>query len=117
MKITVNNKQYELEDLLIKGLSAEEQETTVNISRADDFLTVYTSDNTYLTKLKKLVAANPNEWEIIEIIEAKGVISGIKLKAPKNLVSFREKSVSREMSEEQRAAAAERLKSSRKTRS
>lgn len=113
MKITIKGKEYVVEDLVIRGVDVDEQELIVNVMRDEDFFTVYTSDNIYLTKLKKLVAANPKEWEIVQIVENKGNILGVKFKAPKKLLSFRTVTVERTMTDEQRAAAAERLKAVR----
>ena len=113
MKITIKGKEYVVEDLVIRGVDVDEQELIVNAMRDEDFLTVYTSDNIYLTKLKKLAVANPKEWEIVQIVEAKGNILGVKFKAPKKLLSFRTATVERTMTDEQRAAAAERLKAVR----
>lgn len=113
MKITVKGKEYELDDLVIKGTSLEEQELVVTAMRSEDFFEAYTSDNTYLTKLKKMVAANPKDWEIKDIYESYGEITGVRFKAPKNLLSFRVSSKANTLSEEQKAANAERLKAAR----
>lgn len=113
MKITIKGKEYIVEDLVIRGVDVDEQELIVNAMRDEEFFTVYTSDNIYLTKLKKLAAVNPKEWEIIQIVENKGNILGVKFKAPKKLLSFRTATVERTMTDEQRAAAAERLKAAR----
>lgn len=44
-----------INDLSITGVSADEQETTINYGRTDKEAEVYTSDNTVLTKIKKYV--------------------------------------------------------------
>lgn len=113
MKVVVKGKECVVEDLVIRGVDVGEQELIVNAMRDEEFFTVYTSDNIYLTKLKKLVTANPKEWEIIQIVENKGNILGVKFKAPKKLLSFRTATVERTMTDEQRVAAAERLKAAR----
>ncbi len=113
MKITVKGKEYELDDLIIKGVSVEEQELVVTAMRDEDFFEAYTSDNTYLTKLKKMVAANPKDWEIENVCESRGKITGVKFRAPKKLLSFRASSKINTLSDEQKAANAERLKAAR----
>lgn len=113
MKIEIKGKQYDLEDLVIRGVDMDEQEIVINASRVDDYMTVYTSDNTYLTKLKKLTAANPKDWAVMDIFERNGDITGVKFRAPKCLLSLRTAKTERVMTDEQRAAAAERLKAAR----
>lgn len=113
MKITVKGKEYELDDLVIKGVSVEEQELVVTAMRDEDFFKVYTSDNTYLTKLKKMVVANPKDWEVENVYESCNRITGVRFKAPKKLLSFRASSKTNTLSEEQKAANAERLKAAR----
>ena len=109
MKITVKGKEYELDDLVIKGTSLEEQELVVTAMRSEDFFEAYTSDNTYLTKLKKMVAANPKDWEIEDVYESYGEITGVRFKAPKRALSFRVGNVV-ELSEETRAARSQMMK-------
>lgn len=116
MKITVNNKEYELEDLVVRGTAVEEQELTITAMRDEDFFETYTSDNTYLTKLKKMVAANPKDWQITAIYESYGEITGVKFRAPKNFLSFRCANRVNTLSEEQKAINAERLKAARITK-
>ena len=109
MKITVNNKEYELDNLVIRNTAADEQELTITALRTEDFFEAYTSDNTYLTKLKKLAAANPKNWQITDIYESGGEVTGVRFKAPKRALSFRAGNIV-ELSDEERAARVERLK-------
>lgn len=109
MIITVKDKQYELDDLIIRGVPIEEQELTIVAMRDEKFFEAYTSDNTYLTKLKKMVAANPKDWQITAIYESYGEITGVKFKAPKRALSFRTANTV-EVSEEVRTARAEMMK-------
>ena len=74
----------------------EEQETTINIMRTDDFADIYTCDSTVMTKLNKRVKSNPDEWTIIE--ETKndsGRVIARRYRCPKRLVSFRVKTLTR----------------------
>ena len=41
------------------NLSREEQEVIFSSSRTDDMMECYTTDPTYMTKMEKLVAKNP----------------------------------------------------------
>ena len=95
------------------GLSVNEQETVVNFERNTDKATVYTSDSTMLTKLHKLMEKNPKEWRLIDKGRIDGDIVSETFECPKRLISFRTSTTSRVMTEEQREAAAERLKKAR----
>ena len=118
MKIKTHNqhkalKEYDLEELIISGNPSDESEVCVTALKSEDVAEVYTSDNVYLTKFKKLIEANPDAWKITQIVErSDGTISGVMLQAPKRCLSFRAgKEV--EISEERRQAAAERMRALR----
>ena len=86
---TAKGKIYDSEDLVIRGVPVNEQETIVNVARDQAYMEVYTSDNTYLTKLRKLMTISPDKWKLIDVYEVKDNISGVKVRAPKNLLSLR----------------------------
>ena len=52
----------ELEDVSFSGLTAEEKETSINWYYGDKTAVLSTSDNTVLTKLKKVAKATMMEW-------------------------------------------------------
>ena len=84
------SKQVNVEDLSIIGNKTEEREITISSTADEKVIHIYTSDNTYLTKIKKRVLANPSAWRIIKIIERRdGTITGVMAEAPKNALSFR----------------------------
>ena len=92
MNIIVNNKEYDLGALVITKVSSDEQEAIFRVEAGDKCIHVYTSYNTYLTKLKKLVVANPDGWKITKVIErADGTISGVEAIGPKNGLSLKAK--------------------------
>lgn len=99
------------------SIPANEQETTVAFERNTDKATIYTSDATMLTKLHKLMEKNPKEWRLIGKGRINGDIVSETFECPKRLISFRTSTVSRVMTEEQREAAAERLKKARENKS
>ena len=120
MKIKTHNqhktlKEYDLEELTISGNLIDESEVCVTALKSEDVAEVYTSDNVYLTKFKKLVEANPDAWKITQIVErSDGTISGVMLQAPKKFISFRaSERVGRVMTDEEKAAAVERLRAAR----
>lgn len=120
MKVKTHNqykvlKEYDLEELIISGNPSDESEVCVTALKSEDVAEIYTSDNVYLTKFKKLVEANPDAWKIVNIVErSDGTISGVMLRAPKRCLSFRAgKEIERVYTEEQKNALTERLKNMR----
>ena len=110
MKITVKGKEYDLEELHITGNCSEEREVTVTTTADEDIIHVYTSDDVYLTRLKKLITANPDSWKITNLAFMKdGTLSGVMVIGPKNGLSFRA-ATEREYTDEQRASMVERGK-------
>ena len=90
------------------ALSIEEQELCINAMRDDDFATAYCSDRTWITKFDKLVEKSPDLFEVVAETEY-----GKTYKFPKRLISIRSTIVVREMTDEQRQLATERLKNAR----
>ena len=120
MKITAHNqhkilKEYDLEELTISGNASDESEVCVTALKSEDVADVYTSDNVYLTKFKKLVEANPDAWKITKIVErSDGTVSGVMLQIPKKCLSFRAgKESERVYTEEQKTELKERLAAAR----
>ena len=93
------------------ALSIEEQELCINAMRDEDFATAYCSDRTWITKMDKLVAKSPDLFEVIAETEF-----GKTYKFPKRLLSIRSSIVTRDMTDEQKQLAAERLRSAREQR-
>lgn len=113
MKVIVKGKECELEDIIITGNSSEESEININYVAAEDRVTYYTSSNKYLTKLKKVIAVNPDAWEVGNVVlRTDGTISGVVIYGPVNSLSIRSGKKT-EVSPERREAAAERFKTTR----
>lgn len=89
-------------------ITLEEQETIVNFMRTDELMEIYTCDTTMITKLDKLVAKNPEQYKVIKQDDISKTYS-----APKKFLSFRSQETKRELTDEQKKALGERLKSSR----
>lgn len=87
--------------------SIEEQETVVNFSRTDKIATIWTSDTTVMTRLDKAEI-----WKCVkEEYEADThKLFAKEYQAPKNMVSFRSKIKTINMTDEQRKSYSERLK-------
>ena len=104
------NMMKNTEQLLIRGISAEEAETVILIRKSEDFATIETTDNSMLTKLKKLLDCGVAEIEQ-QTQNANGLTS-VTVKFPKRLITLRSKT--REITEEQRDASRARLVAYRK---
>lgn len=108
-----------IQSLSFSGVSTDEQETVIVFSRNSDTASVETTDSTVLTKLKRYAAANPDEWVLTNVTTGQNEsdptkITSICFKCPKKLVSLRSKSTSpRELTEEERAEIAERMRNVR----
>ena len=90
------------------ALSIEEQEVCINAMRDKDFATAYCSDRTWITKMDKLVEKSPNLFEVIAETDY-----GKTYRFPKRLISIRSSIVTREMTDEQKQLAADRLRNAR----
>lgn len=102
--------EYTADDLGIMDVAGDEQETTISWYRRDAVASIYTSDNTMLTKMKKLMAKSP-DCKLTNIAWNKdGEPTGYFFEVP---VRFVKVIKPKEVSEEQRAALSERLKAIR----
>ena len=93
------------------ALSIEEQELCINAMRDEEFATAYCSDRTWITKFDKLVEKSPDLFEVIAETDY-----GRTYKFPKRLISIRSSIVTRDLTEEQKHLAAERLRNAREQR-
>ena len=90
------------------ALSIEEQEVCINAMRDEDFATAYCSDRTWITKMDKLAKKSPALFEVIAETDY-----GKTYRFPKRLISIRSSIVTREMTDEQKQLAADRLRNAR----
>lgn len=85
------------------ALSKDEQEISIVAERNSEFAFMYCSDQTFITRMDKLVKNNPKQFSVVTETEY-----GKTYKFPKRFISIRGKD--RTMSEEQKRAAAGRMK-------
>ncbi len=90
------------------SLSLSEQELHINAMRDEEFAIAYCSDVTWITKMDKLVEKSPDLFKVVAETEY-----GKTYRFPKRLISVRSSIVTREMTDEQKQIAAERLKAAR----
>jgi len=111
MKNEINLK--ELENISFSGLTAEEKETAINWYYGDKTVVLSTSDNTVLTRLKKIARNSPNHIKIRKVnCAVDGTPYGITVELTKKLVKIVTKIPDkREMTDEERAKISERFHS------
>ena len=101
---------------VIQGLKNEEKETNINWYCDSKTAVLYTTDNKVVTKMKHLFERNPNTVKCTEYYSEHGVDS-YRFEFPIKGLSFRntdkQNSRKREMTDEQRKAASERMKKAR----
>ena len=108
-----------IQSLSLSGVSTDEQETVIVFSRNGDTASVETTDSTVLTKLKRYATTNPDEWSLTCVTTGSNEsdpmkITSICFECPKKLISLRSKSAApRELTEEERAEIAERMRNVR----
>lgn len=94
------------------GLSVAEQETSIIFMRDSDICEVYTSDSTVMTKFDKLVKSDKAPyWKLnAEYRLQTGELVGKTYQTHKRLISFWTDITTRELTNEQKEAAADRMK-------
>jgi len=107
----LDDKKFEVLELpeCFPNVDVEEQETVISFSRRDDYINIYTSDNTTLTKLKKLMEKGAAQYRVKKIWYIEGEPCGVSVEAAKRCLSLRAGN-ERELSDEQREALRERMK-------
>ena len=107
-------KTYTVDDLVaFPNNPLDEQETSIVFERNSDKMTIWTSDNTIVTKLRGLMTKSPEEYILRSISTYDAQPVAYEVEAPKEFLSFRSVRVTRTMTEEQRIANSERMKAMR----
>lgn len=105
----MNRKYVDINNLETVYSSSDEAETTVNVSRADKFITIYSSDNVMITKIKRAALKNPENWKCWEGSRSlDGKLHSYFFEAPRKALSFRSGN-KKELTEEARQAARDRF--------
>lgn len=89
---------------MANNIPLDEQETVIHFMRGEDFATISTTDSTMITKMDKLCKSNPDMYWL----KSEDGYSKIYKCRDKSMVSLRSKK--REVTDEQRKAAGERMK-------
>lgn len=108
MEHNTTNRPLVMPDSFI-GTPLEEQETVINWLRVDDVIQIYTSDNTMLTKLKKLMASGPDQYTLTDVSYYEGNPCSVTVTAQLRCLSLRAGN-KRDLSDEERQALSDRMK-------
>lgn len=108
MEHNTTNRPLVMPDSFI-GTPLEEQETVINWLRIDDVIQIYTSDNTMLTKLKKLMASGPDQYTLTEVGYCEGCPCSVTVTTQLRCLSLRAGN-KRDLSDEERQALSDRMK-------
>ena len=120
-KWTIKFYETNIDKLALVGTPPSEQETIVTFERESDRAIIETTDPTVFTKLKKRLASEENDdWRLEGVSRPSEAapfrVSSVCFSCPKKFVSFKFKSSSKTLTEEQRKVMSERLKKARETR-
>lgn len=98
------------------NIPINDQETVINFTRDSDKATVYTTDTTMRSKLHNLSMKNGKDWVLLnqDTDSIDHDIISETYQCPKKLIGLRV--LSRKLTEEQRQAAAERLRKARENK-
>lgn len=92
------------------ALSRYEQETVINFNAKEDAAELYTADPVWIRKMDKLIKQNPEQFKPGKSERYEGKVIAKRYIFPKRFVTIRSKDIERKMTEEQKRAAAERMK-------
>lgn len=100
----------------LESIPLNEQVTTISFWRDEEHATLWTNDRTTITKLDRLCKEAPENYQCIEVGKARiggGILDKRYRISDKGLLSFRQRRVKLELTDEQRAALSEKMKERR----
>ena len=111
----MNIKDYmdHIDELKIVDMPSDQQETAIGWCRPDERAVVCVTDNTTLTRIKKLLSGG--DWTLDKVYSAMRdddpyAVSSLWFSCPVECISFRKNKTTRELTEEQRDEVRERFK-------
>ena len=114
---------YHLEEMSLFGIATDESETIIITRKDSPEATITTSDSTMFTKIRRNILADPEhkDWKVERFTRTtadKDPLHFVELivTCPKKLVSLRSKTVTRELTEEQKEAMRDRMSKMRRHR-
>ncbi len=92
------------------SLSRVEQETIIGLNAAEDTAELYMADPVWIRKMDKLAVQNPEQFKLGRVEKYQGKVIAKRYTFPKRFISIRTKDKVSTITEEQKQAAAERMK-------
>lgn len=112
-----NHKYLTVDELIAVRCNAEEQETSISMMRNDDKVLIFTSDNTFITKLKRVISRCPDNFKCyVSGYDRNNNPVGYFIEGPKKILSIRAGKSKRPLTTEQRAERAARMRKARAER-
>lgn len=109
LNIQRDNVAIQRDNVVIQRFTKEERETILTYNEADSYWEIYTGVQSHIRKFDKL------NYEVTNVdYYEDGTVAGKFYKVPKKAISFRDPSKKRNISEEQKAMLAERMKNIRR---
>ena len=112
-----------LEEMSLSGVATDESETIIITRKDSPEATITTSDSTMFTKIRRNILADPEhkDWKVESFTRTtadKDPLHFVELivTCPKKLVSIRSKTVTRELTEDQKEATRDRMSKMRRHR-
>ena len=96
------------------SLSQYKQEVIINFNAEEDTAALYTVNPSWIQKLDRLVEPNPKQFEMYRQEKMDGRVISKAYRFPKRFVTVRSKDTKRELTDEQRAELAQRMREHRK---
>lgn len=98
----------------IHGVPDNEKETHINFIESDINCILYTRDNKMVTKMKRLVKTNPENYKCYAQVESDGTVVSYEFEFPKKYLRFSTKTRSgRQFTDEERKEIGLRFKKSK----
>lgn len=100
-----------VDEMIAVRCSPEAQETTISMMRNENRVLIFTSDNTFITKLKRVMTKCPDNFKCsVSGYDRNNNPVGYFIEAPKKVLSIRTGSNKKCATSEQRAERAARMR-------
>lgn len=110
----IDRKYLTVDEMIAVRCNPEEQETSISMMRNENKIRIFTSDNTFITKLKRVMSKYPDNFKCyVSGYDRNKNPVGYFIEGPKKILSIRTGKSKKPLSEEERAKRAARMRRSR----
>lgn len=107
----IDRKYLTVDEMIAVKCNLEEQETSISMMRNDSKVLIFTSDNTFITKLKRVMIKCPDNFKCyVSGYDRNGNPVGYFIEGPKKILSIRAGKNKKPLSQEERAERAARMR-------